>query len=109
MEKRSELKKAKKQFFRHKLKRFFAVIVCLAFMTSLIAMADLSTRKMMMSKDDKYALGLALAEDHLLKVDIAGESFRLDISPAVTLKNAVVTRAREYRQQLSEYVESKVK
>lgn len=108
MEKRSEMKKVKKQHLRHKLKQTFAVAVCLAFMASLIHMTDLSTRRMMMCKDDQYALGLKIVEDHLLRVDVAGESFRFDISPAVKIKDSVLTQTKQYGKQVSEYVKSKL-
>lgn len=108
MEKRSEMKKVKKQLWRQKLKQAFAVAACLAFMASLIYMTDLSTRRMMMCKDDQYALGLKIVENHLLRVDVAGESFRFDISSAVKIKDTVLTQTKECGRQVSEYVKSKL-
>ncbi len=108
MEKRSEMKKIRKQRFQHRLKQTAAIVLCLAFMVSLIRMTDLSTRRMMMSKDDRYAIGMSILEDDLLRVDIVGESFRFDISPVVRLKDEALSQTKEYGRQLSEYVKSQL-
>ncbi|MGE5632457.1 MAG: hypothetical protein ACM3TR_15400 [Caulobacteraceae bacterium] len=108
MDKRNESKKVRRQHIKVKLQHFSAVVFCIALLIFLINVTDMSTRRMMMCKDDKYALALYLSEDEMLSVHIAGEELTIDVAPVIELKETVIDSSRRYLSGAREYFENKL-
>jgi len=108
MRKRRELRKSGRKTFVKKLQRFMAVLFCVLLFLFLIGVTDMSTRRMIMSKDDKYAVKLQFAEEELLRLDLAGEKYYINIGPALKLKDSVATAAKEYYGEVKDFIKSKM-
>ena len=61
------------------------LLFCGALLIGAVISVDRSTSKMMMSKDDKEALGLRLSSESMLLLTFAGEVYAFDITPIVNL------------------------
>lgn len=107
MEKRSEIKKVKGQPLKERLQHFLMVLFCILLLFFLIGVTDMSTRRMMMSNDDKYALGLRLTEGNILRIDIAGEKLLVDMEPALNIKNSIMVGTKRYFTEFKGFIESK--
>ena len=108
MEKRIEQKKQRIEESRHKLKKAFAIFFCAALLVFLINVADMSTRRMIMCSDDKYAMAMSLQEGKLLRFDIAGEKLMLDIEPIIKVTDSIVSNTRKYYNIITETVRVKL-
>lgn len=91
-----------------KFLHFSAVLFCILLFVFLVGIADMSTRRMMMSKDDKYAIGLRLTEGNLLRIDAAGEKFFIDLGPAFNIKNSIAAESKRYFEEFKDFIESKL-
>jgi hypothetical protein len=108
MRKRNDTNKNGRLFSRGKLKRFVSVLFCIILFIFLVSVTDISTRRMIMCKDDKFALGLKMTENNLLRIDIAGEKYFFNAQPALDIKNAITAGSRKYIAELKEFVGSKL-
>jgi hypothetical protein len=108
MDKRIESKKVRRQQIKVKLQRLIAVTFCITLFIFLINVTDMSTRRMMMCKDDAYALALYLSEDSMLTVHVAGEKLTVNVAPVVELKETVTDGSRKYFSGVREYFENKL-
>lgn len=108
MRKRNDTQKSKSLFLGQKLKRFVAVLSCIVLFIFLVSATDTSTRRMIMCKDDKYALGLKMTENNLLRIDIVGEKYFVNVQPVLDIKNAITAGSRKYIAELKEFVGSKL-
>jgi hypothetical protein len=108
MEKRTEQKKHKVKESRDKLKKVFAILFCAALLAFLINIADMSTRRMIMCTDDKYAMAVSIEEGKLLRLDIAGEKLLVDIEPVVRATDGIISNTKKYYGIISESIRTKL-
>lgn len=85
MNKRIDKKKQKMDVLKYKLKKILGIFFCVILLIFSVSIADISVRRMIMCNDDKYAIAVSLQEGSLLRVDIAGEKFIINIEPAVSI------------------------
>lgn len=85
MNKRIDKKKQKIDVLKYKLKKILGIFFCVILLIFSVSIADISVRRMIMCNDDKYAIAVSLQEGSLLRVDIAGEKFIINIEPAVSI------------------------
>lgn len=95
MNKRIEQKKQRSGAHRRRLKQALAVFFCIALLVFFINAADMSTRRMIMCNDDKYALAVSLPEENMLRVDIAGEKLMINVEPVVRLTEYIVAGSKK--------------
>lgn len=108
MNKRVDKKKQRNKEFISILKRVMGIIFCIALLIFLINATDMSTRKMIMCNDDKYALAVSLQEDSILRIDIAGEKFMLNIKPVTRVTDNVASGSRSYYEGLVKIIRAKM-
>ncbi|MDD3704865.1 MAG: hypothetical protein PHC45_02190 [Clostridiaceae bacterium] len=85
MNRRIDKKKQRIESLKSKFKRILAISFCIVLLIFSVGIADVSTRRMIMCNDDKYAIAVSLQEDSLLRVDIAGEKLIMNIEPVVSI------------------------
>jgi hypothetical protein len=95
MEKRIEQRKQRSSELRQRLQKILAVLFCIALLVFFINAADMSTRRMIMLNDDKYALAVTIQEDNLLRLDLAGEKYLLNIEPVIKVMDSVVSGTKK--------------
>jgi hypothetical protein len=108
MEKRVERKKQRNEEFRSKLKKVLAIFFCIALLVFMINIIDMSTRRMIMCNDDKYALAVSLQEGSLLRLDIAGEKFIINIEPIIRVTDYIVDNSKKYLNNTVEFFKNKL-
>jgi hypothetical protein len=79
MQKRSEATKREKAFFRTKLKHTAIIVLCIFFAISTIYAVDISTYKLKENKYDQYALRVTRASENIMRIDIVGNKYNVDI------------------------------
>ena len=85
---RIEEKRLKKEHFKEKRKRAAIVLICLIFFICMIYITDTATSKMLQKSDNKYAIYVKVEKDGIIRLDLAGKTVELYISPFIqTLKN----------------------
>lgn len=75
---------------------------------SAVYIVDMSTRKMMLSKDDKHAIGLYGAGTDVLRIDLAGEHYMLNYKEAKEMTGNLLRESEEAIKNIVEKVKSKV-
>ena len=108
MEKRTEQKKQRSDVFKQKMQKIFAIFFCIALLVFFITAADMSTRRMIMVDDDKYALAVSLQEGSLLRVDIAGEKYLLDVEPVIRLTDTVVSSSKRFYESTVSFIRNRL-
>ena len=108
MEKRISQKKQRSEEFKHKLQKVSAIFFCIALLVFFINATDMSTRRMIMCNDDKYAMAVSLQEDNLLRLDIAGEKFLLNIEPVIKVTDAVISNSKRCYESVVKAVRAKM-
>jgi hypothetical protein len=79
MQKRSELGKQEKVFFRTKLKHTAIVVLCIMFALSTIYAVDISTYKLANNDKDQYAMRVTSQSDSIVRIDVVGKRYDVDI------------------------------
>jgi hypothetical protein len=100
MNKRVEQKKKRSAVLRDKLRKTLAILFCISLLILSVNITDMSTRKMIMCNDDKYAMAVSLQEDNLLRLDIAGEKFIVNIEPVIKATEYAVSNSKRYCDKL---------
>lgn len=101
-------KQRKKQERAVRLKQVYVVVLCIVFFISAVYIVDMSTRKMMLSKDDKHAIGLYGAGTDVLRVDLAGEHYMLNYKEAKEMTGSLLKESEKAIKNIVEKVKSKV-
>lgn len=96
MNKRIDKKKQKIHVLKCELKKILGIFFCVMLLIFSVSIADMSVRRMIMCNDDKYAIAVSLQEGSLLRVDIAGEKFMINIEPAVSIVRKLRTIVRRH-------------
>lgn len=89
------------------LRKVMGIVFCIALLVFSISAADMSTRRMIMCNDDKYALAVSLQEDSVLRVDLAGEKLLLDIGPVVRAADKLADGSRSCYEGLVSLIRDK--
>jgi ribosomal protein L25 (general stress protein Ctc) len=100
MNKRVDQKKNRSEALRNKLSKILAILFCISLLILSVSITDMSTRKMIMCNDDKYAMAVSLQENSLLRLDIAGEKFMVNIEPVIKLTEYVASNSKWYCDKL---------
>lgn len=100
MDKRIYQRKKRSARLRQKLQKVLAVLFCIGLLVFFINVADMATRRMIMINDDRYALAVSIQEGNVLRLDLAGEKYLLDIEPAVKVIDAVVSGSKKYIESI---------
>lgn len=108
MNKRVDQKKKRNQEYVGMLKRVLGITFCIMLLVFSISAADMSTRRMIMCNDDKYALAVSLQQDNMLRIDIAGEKFMLNIKPVIRIAEDVSSGPRSYYESLVKIIREKI-
>jgi hypothetical protein len=108
MEKRIEQKKQRNEEFKRRLQKVSAIFFCIALLVFFISATDMSTRRMIMCNDDKYALAVSWQQDNLLRLDIVGEKFLLNIEPITRVTDAVVSNSKRYYESIMKAIRAKL-
>lgn len=108
MNNRSDQKKKRNQEYMRMLKQVMSIVFCIALLVFSISATDMSTRRMIMCNDDKYALAISLQEDSMLRVDIAGEKFTLNVEPVIRITDEVASNSRSYYENLVRTIRGKM-
>ena len=104
MNKRTDQKKQRNKEHMSMLAKLMAIVFCIAFMVFSINAADTSTRRMIMCNDDKYALAVSMQEDSMLRLDVAGEKFLVNVKPVVQLTEKIASGSRSCYESLVEAI-----
>lgn len=107
MYKRIEQNRHRSKALRNKLKKLLAIFFCVTLLVLSVRIADMSTRRMIMSNDDKYAMAVSIEKGSLLRLDIAGERFIIDIEPAIRVTDYVASGFRRYHESLMRFINGK--
>jgi hypothetical protein len=108
MEKRIEQKKQRSAEIKHKLLKVCAVFFCIALLVFFISVTDMSTRRMIMCNDDKYALAVSFQKDNLLRLDLAGEKILLNIEPVIRVTDVVVSNSKRCYESILKAIKAKI-
>lgn len=108
MNKRADKKKQRNQEYMNMLKKVLAILFCIALLVFSISATDMSTRRMIMCNDDKYALAVSLQEDRMLRIDIAGEKLILNVKPVIWVTDYVVSSSKSYYENLVKIIRAKM-
>lgn len=108
MNKRIEQKKHRSEALRNKLKKALTVFFCIVLLIFSISITDMSTRRMIMCNDDKYAIAVSLQEGNLLRLDIAGEKFTVNIEPAIRVTDYVTSNSKKYYYSFVKVIRTKL-
>jgi len=104
MSKRIDKKKHKGKAFTNKVKKVFAIFFCILLLIFSISIIDMSTRKMIMCNDDKYAIAASFQEDNKLRLDVAGEKLMINIEPVIRISDYVVSGSKRYYNSVVETI-----
>lgn len=107
MEKRINQKKQRSEEFRNRLKKVLAVFFCIALLVFFINTADMSTRRMIMCNDDKYAMTASLQEGSQLRLDIAGEKLMINVEPLIRVTENIVYNSKRYYESIVKAIMAK--
>lgn len=107
MEKRIDHKKERSGEFKHKLQKVAAVFFCIALLVFFINATDISTRRMIMCNDDKYAMAVSLQKDNMLRFDIAGEKLLLNIEPVIRVTDSIVSNSKRCYKSIVKVIRDK--
>ncbi|MDF2592793.1 MAG: hypothetical protein K0S75_2259 [Clostridia bacterium] len=94
MQKRSESTKREKVFFRTKLKHTAIVVLCIFFALSTIYAVDISTYKLKENEYDQYAFRVTRASENIMRIDIVGNKYNLDIQRMRTYAEKVTVKTK---------------
>lgn len=89
---RSEKRILRKKRRKEKVLKFFAIIFCIVFFITILYIADISSARMTLKNDEKYAIYAKYQGEGILRVDIAGKSIRLVIKPIIDFFKKAVLR-----------------
>lgn len=107
MQKRSEANKETKTRFRKKLRKIAIIMFCLFFAYSAIYAADVSTKKMLKKEtENRYALRVSLENSEMLRLDLAGGKYYLDVGNIVIYINKFSDKAKEIIVQLKAFIKT---
>lgn len=106
MEKRADQKRQQTEKFRYKLRKAFAVLFCFVLLIFFINATDMSTRRMIMCNDDRYAMAVSLQEGNLLRLDIAGEKYILNIEPVIRVTDFIVSGSKRCYESIANAIRS---
>lgn len=107
MDKRADIRKQRSRDLVENLKRVMGIVFCVVLLVFSINAADISTRRMMMITDDRYALAVTMEERGVLRVDIAGEKYLFNIMPVISLMDEVATDSRNCCEKLIKAMKDK--
>ncbi|MGE5678755.1 MAG: hypothetical protein ACM3ZR_11935 [Pseudomonadota bacterium] len=107
MDKRTDNRKRRSREFAETLKRIAGIAFCVALLVFSINAADISTRRMMMITDDRYALAVTMEERGVLRVDIVGEKYLFNIMPVISLVDEVAADSRNCCERLIKAIKDK--
>lgn len=108
MNKRVEQKKKRSAVLRDKLRKTLAILFCISLLILSVNITDMSTRKMIMCNDDKYAMAVSLQENNLLRLDIAGEKFMVNIEPVVRISNNILDSSKRRYDSIMKNIRAKL-
>ena len=108
MNKRINQKKQRIEEFKNRLKKVFAIFFCIALLIFAISVTDMSTRRMIMCNDDKYAIAVSLQEDNLLRLDVVGEKLMINIEPVIRVSDYVVSNSKRYYESFMKIIRDKL-
>lgn len=108
MNKRIEQKKKRSEVVKDKLKKVLAIFFCISLLILSVKITDMSTRRMIMCNDDKYAMAVTMQGDNLLRLDIVGEKYMIDISPAITMSEYMISGSKRNYERLLKTIRSKL-
>lgn len=107
MNRRADQKRQRREEFKIRIKKTLGVFFCVALLISAVSITDMSTRRMIMCNDDKYAAAVALQEDNRLRIDIAGEKLLIDIGPVIKAADAILSGSKRFCEGFLEAVAGK--
>lgn len=107
MEKRTNKKKQRSIKFVQRLKKTLAVFFCIALLVFFIRATDMSTRRMIMCTDDKYAMAASLQEDNMLRFDIAGEKLMINVEPVIRAADNVICNSKRCYESIVKAIMAK--
>ncbi|MDD4504342.1 MAG: hypothetical protein PHS15_05890 [Clostridiaceae bacterium] len=108
MNKRIEQKKQRSEALRNKLKKALTVFFCINLLIFSISITDMSTRRMIMCNDDKYAMAVSFQEGNLMRLDIAGEKYMVNIEPAIRVTEYFFSNSKRYYDSFVKMVRAKL-
>lgn len=108
MNNRTDQKKQHGKDFMHMLKQVMSIVFCIALLVFSISATDMSTRRMIMLNDDKYALAISLQKDSMLRFDIAGEKLMLNVKPVARIADEVVYNSKYCYETLVKTIRDKM-
>lgn len=79
MQKRSEINKEAKKTFIIKFRNMVMIVFCMMFAFSTIYAVDVSTNRLINLGDGSYAIRVVKTENRLLRVDLVGKQYYLDL------------------------------
>ncbi|MCK9216352.1 MAG: hypothetical protein M0P77_00295 [Firmicutes bacterium] len=82
---RIEEKKQKKAKRKIKRKQFLTIFLCIVFFLCMVNIVDNATSKMMQKSDDTHAVYAKYEDNGILRLDIAGNTFRLYVKPIIDI------------------------
>ena len=91
-----------------RLKQVLAIFFCLALLAFFIRATDMSTRRMIMCNDDKYAMAVSLQKDNMLRLDIAGEKFIISIEPVIRVTDIAISNSKKCYKNIVEAITAKL-
>lgn len=107
MDKRTDIRKQRSRDIIENLKRITGIVFCVALLFFSINAADISTRRMMMITDDRYALAVTMEERGMLRIDIAGEKYLFNIMPVISLMDEVAADSKSCYEKLLDTIKGK--
>lgn len=86
------------------LKNVMGIVFCITLLVFAVSAADMSTRRMIMCNDDKYALAVSLQENNVLRLDLAGEKLLLDVGPVVRTARGIAAGSKSCYEGMKERI-----
>jgi len=87
---RTEEKLLKKQQRKNRIKHAWVLLMCFVLFITMIYITDMRTSDLVSKKDGKHALFLNIENQTDVRIDIAGETYKINIEHiAKTISNAV--------------------
>lgn len=108
MNKRIDQKKQRIEVLRNKLKKVLIVFFCITLFIFAVSIIDMSTRRMIMCNDDKYAMAVSFHEGNLMRLDIAGEKFIVNTEPAVRAIDYIASNSKSYYDSFVKSIRAKL-
>lgn len=96
MQKRSEVGKQEKVFFRTKLKHTTIVVLCIIFALSTIYAVDIATYKAADNGKGQYAMRVSSQDENILRIDIAGKRYDVDLQNLKSYTGKLTEKAKDF-------------